>query len=177
MRVFKTVSHLTTKLKEKYAELEPCRELRVGYMDPGHGWKGKQRWITCDEDLKDMYKVYSSKVEFLIWCFLPGKPENSTKKRKNPSANNDPAEKCTKCSTAIQDKMNEVKDISWRSLKVNMERNFHTMLGLSLSILESKNRMMNHLIILFLWDENRMVIRVIILMLMVQIMVHIPPVV
>ena len=60
--MFKIVSHLTTKLKEKYADLEPCRELRVGYMDPGHGWKGKQRWITCDEDLKDMYKVYSSKA-------------------------------------------------------------------------------------------------------------------
>ena len=109
--MFKTVSHLTAKLKEKYAELEPCRELRVGYMDPGHGWKGKQRWITCDEDLKDMYKVYSLKAEILIWCFLPGKPENSTKKRKNPSANNDPAEKHTKCAATIQDKMNEVKDI------------------------------------------------------------------
>ena len=61
-RVFKTVSHLTTKLKEKYAELEPCRELRVGYMDPGHGWKGKQRWITCDEDInrrqKFLYGVF-----------------------------------------------------------------------------------------------------------------------
>ena len=100
-RVFKTVSHLTTKLKEKYAELEPCRELRVGYMDPGHGWKGKQHWITCDEDLKDMYKVYNSKAEILIWCFLPGKPENSTKNRKNPSANNDPAEKHTKCAAGI----------------------------------------------------------------------------
>ena len=50
-------------------------------MDPGHGWKGKQRWITCDEDLKDMYKTYGSKMEILIWCFLPSKIENGAKKR------------------------------------------------------------------------------------------------
>ena len=37
--MFKTVSHLSTKLKEKYVELVPCKSLRVGYMDPGHGWK------------------------------------------------------------------------------------------------------------------------------------------
>ena len=109
--VFKTVSHLTTKLRERYAELEPCKELRVGYMDPGHGWKGKQRWITCDDDLKDMYETYSSKAEILIWCFLPGKLENGTKKRKNQSDKSDATEKRTKCVAAIADKMNEVKDI------------------------------------------------------------------
>ena len=178
-RVFKTVSHLTTKLKEKYAELEPCRELRVGYMDPGHGWKGKQCWITCDEDLKDMYKVYSSKAEILIWCFLPGKPENSTKKRKNPSANNDPAEKRTKCAAAIQDKMNEVKDIleklkSKHGKKFSVEQ-YHAWAQLiHIGKQELYDEPPNYP---FFWDENRMVIRVIILMLMIQILVHIPPVV
>ena len=43
-------------------------------MDPDHGWKGKQRWITSDDDLKDMYKA-GSKMEILIWCFLPSKIE------------------------------------------------------------------------------------------------------
>jgi len=109
--VFKTVSHLTTTLREKYAELEPCKELRIGYMDPGHGWKGKQRWITCDDDLKDMYKAYGSKIEIMIWCFLPSKTENGAKKRKSPSDKSDTAEKRTRCVAAIEDKMNEVKDI------------------------------------------------------------------
>ena len=34
-----------------FRTLEPCKELRVGYMDPGHGWRGKQLWITSDDDL------------------------------------------------------------------------------------------------------------------------------
>ena len=57
--------------------VEICRELRVGYKDPGLGWKGKQRWVTCDDSLKVMYKVYSSKNEILIWCFLHGRIENT----------------------------------------------------------------------------------------------------
>ena len=54
-----------------------------------------------------IYKIYSSKAEILIWCFLLGKIENSTK---NPS-DNDATEKCTKSVAAIGDKMNEVQDI------------------------------------------------------------------
>ena len=109
--VFKTVSHLTTTLREKYAELEPCKELRVGYMDSGHRWKGKQHWITCDDDLKNMYKAYGSKIEIVIWCFLPSKTENGAKKRKSSSDKSDATEKHTRCVATIEDKMNEVKDI------------------------------------------------------------------
>ena len=94
-------------------------------MDPGHG-KGKQRWITCD-DLNDMYETYSSKADTLIQCFLPGKLENGTKKRKNQSDKSNATEKCTKCVAAIADKMNEVKDIlaklqSKHGMKFSMEQ-------------------------------------------------------
>jgi len=43
---FKTPESLTEKLKETFTELSPCSEIKVGYMEPGHGYKGKQRWIT-----------------------------------------------------------------------------------------------------------------------------------
>lgn len=112
--MFKTVSHLEKKLKGKYPQLEPCKALRFGYMDPGHGWKGKQRWISCNDDLQDMYEVHRSKKEILIWCFLPAsdKPDNIiSKKRKSPSNTDASVEKRTKCVAAIEDKMNETKDI------------------------------------------------------------------
>ena len=98
--LFLKLSHPTTKLREKYAKLEPCKELRVGYMDTGHGWKGKQCWITCD-DLKDMYKAYGSKMEILIWCFLPSNIKNGVNKRKSPSDKSDATEKRTRCVAAI----------------------------------------------------------------------------
>ena len=38
---------------------EPCQENvcldSFGYIEPGHGAKGKQRWLTCDEGLNNLY--------------------------------------------------------------------------------------------------------------------------
>ena len=43
----------------------------MGYVEPGHGYKGKQRLLCSDEYLHAKYSVYSGK-EILMWCFLPG---------------------------------------------------------------------------------------------------------
>lgn len=67
---FKTPTHLESKLKEHFSELNECKHFCMGYIEPGHGWKGKQRWITDGEDLLDMYRVYESRKEILLWCFL-----------------------------------------------------------------------------------------------------------
>ena len=56
-------------------------------------------------------KQYGSKMEILIWCFHPSKIENGAKKRKSPSNKSDTTEKRTRCVAAIDDQMNEVKDI------------------------------------------------------------------
>ena len=77
-------------------------------MDPGHGWKGKQRWIICDDD---MYKAIWFQDGNLIWCFHPSKIENGAKKRKSPSNKSDTTEKRTRCVAATDDQINEVKDI------------------------------------------------------------------
>ena len=165
--MFKTVSHLSTKLKEKYVELVPCKELRVGYMDPGHGWKEKQRWIVCDDNLKYMYKAYSSKTEILIWCFLPGKLECNAKKCKNPSDHNS-NEKRTKCVAEIEDKMNEVKEIlaklqSKHGKKFSVEQ-YHAWAQLiHIGKQESYDEPPNFP---FLWGKNRMVTRVMLILML-----------
>ena len=55
-------------------------------MEPGHGYKGKQRWITCNEDLQDMYEANCMKKEILLWCFLPDKEGPIGKKRSSDTA-------------------------------------------------------------------------------------------
>ena len=40
----------------------------LGYIEPGCGAKGKQRWLASTEDLEDMYRVHRGKVEILLWC-------------------------------------------------------------------------------------------------------------
>ena len=39
-----------------------------GYIEPGHGARGKQRWLTSADDLKDMYSTHQGKKEILLWC-------------------------------------------------------------------------------------------------------------
>ena len=72
---FVTVSQLSSKLVENFEELRPVDSsgLSMGYIEPGHGYKGKQRWLCVDEDLCEMYSIYSGRSEILMWCFLPGK--------------------------------------------------------------------------------------------------------
>ena len=41
---------------------------QLGYIEPGHGAKGKQRWLSSAEDLKDMYTIHENKNEILFWC-------------------------------------------------------------------------------------------------------------
>ena len=38
-----------------------------GYIEPGHGAKGKQRWLTSIDDLKNMYHVHKGKTKILLW--------------------------------------------------------------------------------------------------------------
>ena len=44
-------------------------ELEIGYIEPGHGTRGKQRWSFDDKDPADMYQVYSKKGEIILWMF------------------------------------------------------------------------------------------------------------
>ena len=37
-----------------------------GYIEPGRGVKGKQRWLLSDEDVADMYTLHDGKKE--IYC-------------------------------------------------------------------------------------------------------------
>ena len=45
----------------------------IGYIERGHGMRGKHRWLTTDEDLTDMYDHFSGKTEIILWCYSPEK--------------------------------------------------------------------------------------------------------
>ena len=66
------------QLTEKFAELALLKEAllaqcdfikvdQIGYIEAGHGAKGRQIWLQNDIDLKEMYGVFGSKE--MLWCF------------------------------------------------------------------------------------------------------------
>lgn len=58
---------LLLELKEKIAD--PIEQL--GYIEPGwHGLRAKQRWLSSDDDLEQMYSLLKQKpYEVNLWCF------------------------------------------------------------------------------------------------------------
>lgn len=55
------------ELKDCLSGTLPCGFTQLGYIEPGHGLKGKTQWIVEDDDLVEMYAKYR-KYDILLWC-------------------------------------------------------------------------------------------------------------
>ena len=56
---FESVTALKCRLKQNFSDIlgdVEEDEIETGFIEPGHGVKGKQHWIVEDDDLQDMYK-------------------------------------------------------------------------------------------------------------------------
>ena len=82
-------------------------------MEPGHGLRGKQRWIHDNADLEEMYNSYPRKRDFLFWCYtvLVGgdtAPKDAGQKRAAPVETGSLA---PKPKSSCQRKIDEVEEI------------------------------------------------------------------
>ena len=46
----------------------------MGYVEPGHGMKGRKIWIHTDDDVKMMYEKHGKKKTILLWCYTEASP-------------------------------------------------------------------------------------------------------
>ena len=103
---FESVALFKESLKQKFEELSTCNDIVFGYIEPGHGLKGRQHWITTTDDLKDMYKAYEGRKEVIIWCH----PSISDKHKQKIDDESIPSKRA-KCAEKNEEAMDEVKDI------------------------------------------------------------------
>ena len=48
-----------------------------GYIEPGHGVKGRQMWLGTEDDLHEMYQIHDKvRSEILLWCYLKVESED-----------------------------------------------------------------------------------------------------
>lgn len=66
----------------------------MGFIEPGHGGKGRKVWLFSDEDLPTMYKTFKGKKRVLLWCYT-----QSSSQRKAPKCTKSTKEKETSEST------------------------------------------------------------------------------
>ena len=78
---FQDIESLQDKLLSELGERGEIIEM--GYIEPGHGARGKQRWILNAGDLEDMYEAYSRKTEIMLWVYAPASECSSQSGRKH----------------------------------------------------------------------------------------------
>lgn len=62
---FQSVQELVSKLSHSFT----IKVNKVGYMLPGHGLKGKHHYISTDDQIPEMYELFSGKREILLCCW------------------------------------------------------------------------------------------------------------
>ena len=70
---FESVNALKYRLKQNFSDIlgdVKEDEIEMGFIEPGHGAKGKQHWIVDDDDLRHMYKTYEGKKDIMLWVYL-----------------------------------------------------------------------------------------------------------
>ena len=69
---FETIADLKHQMLTEYADKISNPIEQLGYIEPGHGLRGKQRWISLNDDLYLMYSLLKRKpYEVTPWCFAP----------------------------------------------------------------------------------------------------------
>lgn len=99
---FRTVKSLEKFIKANFKEFKEADAMCIGYVEPGHGWKGKQQWINTDEDLGELYAVYKAKKNLMLWCHLP---------KKKPKPSGEPASKRSKIEKENSIKTSEANEV------------------------------------------------------------------
>lgn len=110
---FVTIADFNSQLKSSFVELESKEALLTfGYITPGHGFKGRQQWINEDRDLDEMYEIFGTRKEILIWCLLPrGKSENKGGKRGKSDCDNAAKRHKETQKEARQEDKHDVSDV------------------------------------------------------------------
>ena len=64
---FSDVSIMKNQLSTDFAEFIKDAQFSFGYIQPGHGAKGRQQPLEVNEDLSTMYSVHSGKKQIILW--------------------------------------------------------------------------------------------------------------
>ena len=83
-----SLSELRKYVKEEVSEFQGI----LGYVEPGHGSKGKMRELHDDEDVTEMYVLHKRRSDVLLWLYgnVESSPEvnDATPSRKRPRVDN-----------------------------------------------------------------------------------------
>lgn len=75
---FSTATEMKQQLASNFAAVLQGATFFFGYLQRGHGVKGRQFTITGDEDLESMYDEYRGRGDIILWIKISSKTAKST---------------------------------------------------------------------------------------------------
>lgn len=95
-----TISDLKSELLARFTD-RLSGDIEVGYIQPGHGLRGKQEWLCYDDDIQEMYDLHPRKKSILLWCFKKTSSDSASRKRPRSSSSSQAsnAQKISRSST------------------------------------------------------------------------------
>ena len=105
-------AYLATQLEEDVVD--------IGYIEPGHGMKGRQVWLLESDDLISMYTLFKNKKEIILWCHIQkcqadGSADVEKQARKKSASDSDQAPPskrgtCAQKLSAVEEIVKKLKD-------------------------------------------------------------------
>ena len=79
--------------------------LEFGYIEPGHGLKGKKEWILDEEDVEKFLEKCREKKhgECTLWCYSKGEGKKHTHTKRSRSPCKSPSKKSSKARSSQYD--------------------------------------------------------------------------
>ena len=110
MSKFSSVEELRDELKSTLQFLPS----EFGFVEPGHGLRGKQRWIHDDADIEEMYNGFPRRRDFLFWCYTVAVAKDAGRKRPAPVETGllapKPKSSCQKKIVEVEEIIADLKD-------------------------------------------------------------------
>ena len=78
------------------------KTVQMGYLETGHGLKGRKFWIHVDSDVKMTYEKFEKKKSIILWCYT--KADTQATKKKPDTSGSKPSRSGTKYGQHLEDR-------------------------------------------------------------------------
>ncbi len=111
---FYTKESLEEKISLQFSKYSSDTDFQLGYLCPGHGFKGKQIAIDTDEDLKTMYEKYDGKKSVIMWLKLKERGKKRSSNTVDGASNAKRAKNAKNAESLHLEKMDDLQRIVGR---------------------------------------------------------------
>ena len=86
-KLCKDIKDLKEIILDNFPETEllpDVQDMEFGYIEPGHGLRGKKEWLSMD-DVTEMLQIHKDKKEVMLWCYSHKEKRSGRSRSRSPA--------------------------------------------------------------------------------------------